>query len=231
MMTKLILLAFFVAIVAKAELPNEADIVLCQDQAENFGNGKGDDSVSPNCIESFKKMAPIAAIKESSELKIKIYGYRNMIIVEEISGSSILTNIIAGSYTELKAIHALTVDEKNREIVVLEESGDVLFLSSKITGNIAPFRIIKHKELTGASELVIDNVKDQVVLINNKTKRILFFSRLANINGRVGKQKLDIIKTIDTPTMELKDISMDFQKSELRAFDISKNKNVIFDLK
>lgn len=231
MTKKLIAMSLFITMVAKAELQNEADIIFCQDQAENFGNGKGEDFISKNCIESFKKMATTAAIKESSALKMKFYGYRNMILIEKDSGTTVGTNIIAGIHTELKAIRALSFDEKNQEIVVLEESGDVLFLSSKITGNVAPFRILKHEELVGASELVVDNEKDQVILANNKTKRILFFSRLANINGRKGKQKLDIIKTIDTPMMDLKDLSIDLQKSELRVFDISKKKIVVFDLK
>jgi hypothetical protein len=87
---------------------------------------------------------------------------------------------------------------------VLEESGDVLFFSSKITGNISPFRILQDKELVGGSELVIDSLRDQVVVNNKTTKRILFFSRLANVHAREGKQKLGIIKTIDTSLRDLK---------------------------
>lgn len=236
MMNKLLTLAFFIGaynttMVAKAEVPNEADIVVCQDQAENYGNGKGDDLISKKCIESFKTMAVASAVIESKTAKMKFYGYRNMILIEKSKDTSVVTEIIAGTSTELKAIHALAFDEKNQEVVALEESGDVLFFSSKITGNIAPYRILKHKELAGASEIVVDSVRDQVVVNNKSNKKILFFSRLANINARAEKQKLDIIRVIDASMMDLKDLSIDFQKSKLNAFDTTSNTSVSFDLK
>ncbi len=214
-----------------AETPKEEDLVVCQDQADNYGNGKGDDHISTKCIGYFKEMAKASsAMKESSASKIKAYGYRNMLLIEKAKGDSTVTEITAGNSTELSTIKSLAIDEKNQEIAVLEEGGDVLFFSSKITGNVAPYRILKNKELEGASELVIDSSRNLIVLNNKKTKKILFFQRLANINGRKENQKLDVVKSINTATMDLKDLSIDILKQELRAFDESKNQSAIFDL-
>lgn len=209
----------------------ESDIVVCQDQADNYGNGKGDDYISKDCISSFKKMAPILATKKSDSQKMNFFGFRNMILIEKFKNNIWTTETIAGIYTELKMVMALSYDEKNQEIAALLESGDILFFSSKITGNVAPYRILKNKELVGSTELIIDNVNDQIVVYNKKSKQILFFSRLANINGLKGKQKLDVLKSIDTSSLELKDFSIDQEKSELHAVDSIKNQNIIFKLK
>lgn len=185
------------------ELPNENELILCQDQADNFGNGKGDDHISEKCALGFKTMAAAnSSIKESSLNKIKVYGHRNMILVDKVFNNKPVTEIIAGSSTELHKIKALAIDEKNQEIAVLEESGDVLFFSSKITGNVAPFRILRNQELIGASDLVVDSDRDMVIVNNKKSKTILFFSRLANINGRKEKQRLEVVKTIDSSLMD-----------------------------
>jgi hypothetical protein len=209
MMNKLLTLVFLIGtynttMAEMVERTSEEEIVICQDQAENFGNGKGDDVISKKCMESFKSMATSEAVTTSKIMKMKFYGYRNMVLIEKYKKNSVVTEIIAGSSTELKSIRALAFDEKNQEVAVLEESGDVLFFSSKITGNISPFRILQDKELVGGSELVIDSLRDQVVVNNKTTKRILFFSRLANVHAREGKQKLGIIKTIDTSLRDLK---------------------------
>jgi hypothetical protein len=212
------------------ELPKEEELVLCQDQAENFGNGKGGNSISQKCIDSYIVMAPSLAIKESKETNIKVYGYRNMILIKKKSPTSIVTQVIAGTSTELNGIEALAIDEKNQEIAVLEENGDVLFFSSRITGNVSPYRILRHKDLEGAVELVVDNRRDQIIVYNKKNKKILFFSRLANVNGRKENQRLGIIKTIDTSMLDFKNLTIDLQQSQLSGLDEIEKKNVTYHL-
>jgi hypothetical protein len=61
----------------KAEVPqltSEQVFLNCEDQAENYGNGKSDDVVSKECLSLFKKAASSKAIKESKIKKFKIYG-------------------------------------------------------------------------------------------------------------------------------------------------------------
>lgn len=220
------------SLVRAYEFPSEGELLVCQDQAESFGNGKGDDHISSKCISHFKMMSINSnAMKESFLVKMKVYGYRNMIFLEKNIEGKVTQEIIAGSSTELNSIQTLAIDEKNKEIAVLEENGNILFFSSKITGNIAPYRVIKHKELEGANDIVVDSERDFVIVNNNKNKRILFFSRLADINGRRKNQSLDIKKSINTSSVEVKNLFLDSQKSELLGFDAMKSKNIVFDLK
>lgn len=212
--------------------PKEEELLLCQDEATQFGNGNGKDSVSRKCLDSIKQMAiGTKAMQESADKKSKYFGHRNMLIIDQYTETTIQTNITAGNSTELNAIRALALDEKNQEIAVLEESGDILFFSAKITGNVAPYRIIQHKELSGTSEIIIDVHRDQVIALNEKSKRILFFSRLANIHGREGHKKLNILKTFNAARMDLKNLSLDPEKGELYAYDSNANKTIVIDLK
>lgn len=222
-------------LVFTAESSNEDKMVLCQDQADSYGNGKGDDFISRECLNSIKKTVNnsenLSLKKESKILKMTFFGQRNIILVEKKIDKLIDTNIIAGSSTLLKSVQALAIDEKNQEIAVLEESGKILFFTTKITGNIAPYRTLEHSELLGASEMVIDSVRDQVIVYNDRNKTLLFFSRLANINERKEKQKLNIIKTINTREMSLKNLTIDLKTSIVQGLDTLSNKNITFDLK
>jgi hypothetical protein len=183
---------------AKPDQPKETEIIVCQDQAENFGNGKVEDIVSNNCIETFKIMANNShSMTKSLDKKTTFYGYKNIIIIQHQNSNSISTNIIAGNSTGLEKVKALVIDEKNLEVAVLEESGDILFFSSKITGNVAPYRILHHKELLGTIEISFDNSNNYIIAKNIQTKKLLYFSRLANTNARTGNQKLEILKSID----------------------------------
>jgi len=199
---------------SKAAVVSEAEILVCQDKAENYGNGKGDDTISENCMELVRMQASASAKKESASLKMKFFGFRNMILVESSLGALTKTHIIAGNSTELKNIIALDFDELNKEIVVLEKSGKVSFYSYKITGNVAPFRTLNHGELPGASEVAVDSKRDIVIVKNPISQKVLFFSRLANIHAGKGKQKLEVLKTIDTKSIDLKNIPINYYKSE-----------------
>lgn len=231
---KLIMIIFLVLSITSnislAEAVNEADIVVCQDQAENYGNGKGDDIIGTNCLASFKRLAVKKSIVEATNLKMKFFGYKNMILIEKVKNNLVSTEIVAGNSTELKSIKAVAVDEKNQEVIVLEESGDVLFFTTTLTGNIAPYRILKHKNLQGASELAIDNVNDQIIVYNKKSEKIYFFSRLANVNAPKEKQKLKILATINTSSLNFSDMSLDINKNEITGVDLNLNQKVTFPL-
>ena len=109
----------------------------CIDQAALYGDAKGHDKITEECIQDFKSNASIKAIKENKEKDIKVYGYKNMIIVEKHIEDKTKNMVTAGKNTLVNNIIALELDENNNEIIVLDESGDILFFSSIITGNIA----------------------------------------------------------------------------------------------
>ncbi len=182
-----------------------AEEVVCTDEAEFYGNGEGKDELNVNCINKFKKNAAASARVESEKLKVKFYGHKNIIIADRIITKTIdgkeivknLTDVIAGTSTELKSVKAMTIDETNEELVVLDHNGDVYFFTTKFSGNIAPFRILRHNDLAQAESVSIDAQKNEVILHIPKMKKRYVFSRLANINAPIGKQKIEIIRKED----------------------------------
>jgi hypothetical protein len=210
---------------ADESVMNVAEVTSCQDQAENYGNGRGEDIVELKCLNAFKQLASKKAIVEFPAEKLKYFGYKNMIIVERTKENVVKTELIAGNSTELKSVIAIALDEKNKELVVLESSGDVNFFTTTLTGNVAPYRILKHQELKGASEIAIDQVHEQIAIYNKKTDSISFFSRLANKNAPKEKQHLEILKTIVTP-IDFSHLSIDPVSSDVHGID-KNTKNII----
>jgi hypothetical protein len=218
----------------KAEVPqltSEQVFLNCEDQAENYGNGKSDDVVSKECLSLFKKAASSKAIKESKINKFKIYGYRNMLIIEQSKNNSVTTELIAGSSTELDQIEALDIDETHQEAIVLLANGNILFFTTKMTGNLAPYRILKGADIIGSNEIIYDSARDLIALNNPKNKKVLFYKRLANIHAPKERRNLDNVKALDTKKYNLKNISIDSTTSLLTATDTLKNELIQFDLK
>lgn len=222
---------FIFQAMGQTTLPKEHELLVCQDEADNFGSGKGKDNISAKCLSDIKIMAKEKGITQKSSDKVtSFFGYRNMIIIEKETSSKILTDIIAGTSTELKSIRKISIDEKNNEIAVLEDDGDILFFSAKITGNIAPYRILRHRELVGATEIAINSSADQIVAFNKQTHRILIFSRQGNIYAPAQKRKLNILHSFNTSGMELKNLSLDELKGEIYATDTLTQKAMVFKI-
>ena len=202
MIIKLISLCFLFSSLSSAE-PTRQELSQCEKQAHNFGDGRGRDYIPIECYDYFLKLVSPQAIKKSVDGKIVVYGYRNIVFIKDPSYKSKGQNVIAGSYTELNDILALALDEINKEIVVLEKSGAVLFFSSVVTGNVAPLRILKNKDLLGASDIVVNAKKQEVIILNKNDHEIHFYSRLANDQGREGKKNNSLL-------FRLENIHIDF---------------------
>ena len=208
-----------------AAYSSEDRLSFCEKEGENFGNGQGRDVIPYECVELFKKTAPLEAVKTSSNGKISAYGFRNVVFIKQNERM----RIIAGSYTELEEIVAIAIDETNQELAVLNKKGDVLFYSSRITGNVAPLRVLKHKDLHGASDLVIDSKKNEVLILNKNNRSLFFFSRLANDNGPEKKKKLNVLRIIRNLAGH-ESVSIDVEHGELFTLNIIKNSIHVFDL-
>lgn len=204
---------------------SENGLNACEKEGERFGDGKGKDLISYECADLFKKNANLEAVKTSESGKIVAFGYRNIVFLK-LDGK---IRVITGSYTEMNDIQALTIDEANKEVAVLDAKGDVLFFSSHITGNVAPLRILKHKELTGAADLVVNSKKNEVLILNKRTRSVIIFSRLANYHGPEKKKKLAILKVIKNLHGH-ESVSIDNEHQELFSFDAVKNKIQVFSL-
>lgn len=154
----------------------------CEEQAHKFGNGEGKDTISKSCYEyDLSKVKP-QAISENDY--IKVIGHKNRVYV--INKSNEKYHAIAGIYTELDKVISVDIIDERNEVLVLQSNGDILIFSTIITGNVAPYRTIKSKDLFGARDLTYDTVNSKIVVSNPSTKSILKYDIKANSNGREG---------------------------------------------
>ena len=210
---------------------DEKMLSLCEDQAHSFGDGRGKSKIQATCINAYKTAAGQTAIKKSSDGLMTVFGHRNIIFIERPDkASGIRTDVLAGQSTTLEAATALSIDEKNNEIAVLEKSGDILFFSSQITGNVAPYRVIKSQDLYGSTELAVDSINDQIIVVNNSKNSILFYSRLANVYAREEKKNLKLLKAIKDTSGSLSDLNVDLKNQEFSVTDQISKKIITYKL-
>lgn len=171
----------------------------CHLEAENYGSPQQVGPFPKECIKLVEKLAPHKARQLSDDGTVSVFGYRNTVIVrKKIHRRKITDDVIAGKFTEIKNVTALGIDRENDEVAVLDaKRGTVMFYSLTIVGNVAPFRILKHKEIIGADSVVIDPKDDETLVINSKLGHISVFSRLANTLERAGKKRLHILRRIE----------------------------------
>lgn len=169
----------------------------CEEEIDTFGDGTGRDLISDSCIQKVKDSGNKKTIKKSLDEKIVIYGFRNMIVIENPDSKMKGQNIIAGKYTELNHIQSLFFDEKNREIIILQKSGDILFFSSVITGNVAPLRVIRNKELEGAVDLVLNSKNGELIVLNKEKKEFQFYKRSGNIHAPEKKRNTEMLRAVE----------------------------------
>jgi len=213
-------------LLANISLANEKKENLCEDQGHDFGNGKGSDSIDESCFNYFKSIASSTAKKKNLSGDTLAFGFKNVLFLERINGD---IDVIAGNSTNLKSIQAIAFDEANKEIAVLEKSGDILFFSTIITGNVAPYRILRSKNLYGSNDLAIDPNKEMVIVSNNSSNMILFYSRMANINGRKGKRNLEMIDSIEQIKGNIVGLAISTKHNELFSLD-NNNQVAVYSL-
>lgn len=205
----------------------DTDTAMCEKEALKFGDGSGKDSIPAECADHFLKKVSPKLKKVSNDGSVIVYAYKNIIFVKDPNSKVKGQNVIAGKYTELENIQAITLDEANKEIVVLEENQDILSFSSVITGNVAPKRILKHKELEDASDLLV--YKKHIIVLADKNDEIIFFNREANVHAPEEKKFLSPVRTIRN--ISGSQMHVNDESEELLVVDQQKRSQSIFDLK
>lgn len=208
---------------------NDQEVSFCEKEGARYGDGSGKDKIPFECEDVFLKLSRPEAFKRSSDAKIVVFGHKNIIFIKNPMIRIYPQNVIAGSATELTNIVAIAIDEKNNEIAVLEESGDVLFFSSLITGNVAPLRIIKNKNLYGARDIIINSDKNEIIVLNKLNKELLFFSRLGNIHAPEGKRNLHLIKNVENVNGEM--MALDIKRQDLFILRSTRDSYSVFNLR
>jgi len=173
----------------------EEEIQACMQEGFRHGNGEGQDEISPQCMKLFKAKSLLSAHKATADGKKEVFGYRNMMFVESKDKVGAYS-VYAGLATSLKSIEALFIDEKNKEIAVLEKSGMILFFPLHFAGNVSPYRVIKSREILGSKEIIVLPKGHEVVVFNPKQKAAYFFSRLENEYGREKQIKRGLLRKV-----------------------------------
>ena len=126
------------------------------------------------CLDELKVNAVGNLTRLDSYYQIEVYAGKNTLIVKNIDKEEIL----AGDTTKLRNILSVRPNIKHLEISVLLESGDIHTYLSNILGSVGPKRVLKNHELYGAVDIDIHN--GSTIVLNNLTKRLLYFKEQAN---------------------------------------------------
>ncbi|MGE3610424.1 MAG: hypothetical protein AB7I27_12615 [Bacteriovoracaceae bacterium] len=223
------ILIFLIVVTINSVLAS-SELASCEAEILKFGDGSGRDKISSQCINLYLAKALPLGIEESLDEKWKVVGFHNMLVIAKKDKSISERDLIAGSNTELSGIVAVTLDEAHQEIAVLLNSGDILFFSSRILGNVAPLRVIKSKELEGAVDLAINPNTNQVIVLNQKSQSLLFYSSKANIHAHTEKKNLGPKKIIQRLPAMAQSIAIHPVKKELYTLDSAKSTIWVYDL-
>lgn len=171
----------------------------CEKAAFDFGNGQGKDKIPSACYTHALNAAASQAIKESSDGTFKVFAHQNIVFISKKSDDGMKVSVLAGGSTGLREIVAVAIDESNQEVAVLQSTGEILFFSSVITGNVSARRVIRQKELIGGRDLLIDSKNDEAIVANPKSESLLYYPRLKNDEGRKAFRSLSLKKRVEFP--------------------------------
>jgi len=165
----------------------------CELEISQFGDGQGHDKISAACIKAVKDAALGKVNRRYTTPSEELVGGTGIIVYENGEGKQFIS---AGSEAAIGKTISLILDRKSIEMVSLNSDGVVSFFSSKITGNVSPFRVIKKDELAGSIDLAINNPSDEVLILNPKAESVCIYSRLANSLHREGRRNDEVKRCI-----------------------------------
>ncbi len=148
-----------------------ADDVLvreCTAAANRYGNGEGDDYISKDCFD-WVKSVKLEQNSFSVPDKIQIMGHGNVIFISDFKEGKYLTHIIAGIYSGIKNVGALTASLEHRELYIVQE-GELLVYSLDVTGNVGPIRRSKIVGISPVTKVSFKAENQEIVLANTKAE-------------------------------------------------------------
>lgn len=172
----------------------------CEKVFANFGQ----EEIQSDCLNYLKGNAVGNLYRLDNAQNKEVFAASNTILVKENDHEELL----AGEATRLKNIIALRPQFSKKEIIVLLENGDVYTYLSHILGNVGPKRTLKNTELYGAVD--VDAFESSLLVLNNATKRLLFFKREANSHAQESHRFDQLERLIElSPHYEYQSMSVD----------------------
>lgn len=150
-----------------------------------------------------KKELPCLQLKENTNIgnlyirgeKTELIGLGQGLILKDDNGK---IQVHSGDQTQLENPVALYWDHAQKEIYVLDESGDVLIYTDFLLGNVAPKRTLKNKELPGSVDLSL--LSNEIIVLNAKTQRVLVYSSKANSRAMPKNRNDEFLRVLDLPS-------------------------------
>jgi len=159
----------------------------CQRQADVYGVAiRTSDLMDSSCYSYFLSLAQGNQIATSLDRRLRVGGATNFIVIENLKNHPKFKQMgVGGPNSLLSNITALHLDEKNREVVVLQESKhEVLVFPLNQNGNIAPLRVFHSPYLIGAKSVSVKSEENEIHIVNPSQDAIFVFSRLADEAGK-----------------------------------------------
>jgi hypothetical protein len=213
----------------------------CKTQAKNYLDEKKPTRISDHCFGDYLASAAPNAVRKSEDGQTLAFGHKNILFIQTTSPTSSSTettakiekHIIAGKHSSLREITALTLDNSNRDVIVLDGAhGIALPFSLKYFGNVSPRRTLKSTLLKGATSIAVDPIHDELIFSNNSNQSILFFSRLADIDGHKSNSSITQLRSIEgslTQITSSQSLAIDLEHDEIFLLDREANQILVFD--
>ncbi len=151
--------------------------------AADYGDGQGHD-VIPTICQNFVEQAALPSTRAQDDV-YKVYGFKSLIFIErQLDDGRISKSALAGEFTTLKEIKALSIDNFNNEVAVYD-AGDkkVKYFSLIITGNVAPFRELQTEKIENITSIAVNPKNGLIVLHKSQEGEVLVYSREGNIHA------------------------------------------------
>lgn len=163
--------------IAGASVKASAVELDCMEEGRLYGSKRHFNSskISQGCQDAVKASAQKLGIyAQSDDLKLRAYGYGNILLIEDESSGAVKLNAIAGEMSSFANIEQLALSPDKKTVAVVNQSIDkegevareILVFSTSRNGNIAPLRINRSPLLKGSYSLSYSADSKEIVLVS-----------------------------------------------------------------
>jgi hypothetical protein len=167
----------------------------CSDKASTYFSTEGIPTQIPDsCGELIQKMRTLETTAKSTDSKVEISAYKNMIFINDNG----INRFIAGNLSRVHNVISLKFDESESRIYILNENQErqkeVLSYIYNISGNVSPIRSLETREIENATSISIEKSYIHVISSTHDWKKI--FNKNADPNGKKVENSSGVIREI-----------------------------------
>jgi hypothetical protein len=180
-----------------------ADISDCLKDAESHGSNQH--AIKPNikCADLINN-SPNKVETQSVSGDLKVYGFNKMFYLEVVKDSKSIKVLQAGDQTELSHILKISLNEKKKRILVMQQDGEnrgLLTFDKDLLGNVSPLRHFKSSLLNYANDIKLMNSREEIAILS--PAKIVFMNADADDRFKGEKFTPRILRQIHGPKSQL----------------------------